>query len=106
MLDSVSGFEIYLPAILVVVFFASVVYWLSPKIGARRWLWVALMLIPVLNGVFMLVFLLMIVGSILDKLNAVVANLDKIAGGPDQSRHFPDSLQIHSYGTQIAPQLE
>jgi hypothetical protein len=22
------------------------------------------------------------------------------------SRHFPDSLQIHSDGTQIAPQLE
>jgi hypothetical protein len=43
--------------------------YLAPKMGASRWLWVLLFLIPVVNIIAMYVFGFRWAGSVLDKLN-------------------------------------
>jgi hypothetical protein len=42
--------------------------------GANRWVWLVLVLVPVVNWVAGPVFLVLIAGAILDRLNALTGN--------------------------------
>ena len=66
-----AGFDVMAlaPIILISIPIAIGAYWISPKMGARRWLWVLLLLIPVLNIFCIPVFYIRIAGAILDRLN-------------------------------------
>ena len=70
-------FVAFIPIIIFGILYAIAAYWLSPKIGARRWLWTVLMLIPVVNMISMMVFFVLILGNVLDKINAMSAKLEK-----------------------------
>ncbi len=75
MLDNIG-----LPGILLLVLFsvpfAVAAWWIAPKMGARRWLWFLLMVLPFIN--FFTVYFLFIraLGAILDKLNAMKPSED------------------------------
>lgn len=51
------------------------VWWLAPKMGANRPLWVVLMLIPIINFIAAYVFFFVIVGAVFDKLNSIEGKL-------------------------------
>lgn len=51
--------------------FAFGAFYLSPKIGANRWLWLALCLIPAFNIYTICAFLFRAWGGMLDRLNAI-----------------------------------
>jgi hypothetical protein len=75
-----AGFDVMalLPLTLLGIPVAIAAYWISPKMGARRWLWTLLLLIPVLNFFFISAFFIRIAGAILDRLNSINAPFDKL----------------------------
>ena len=48
---------------------AGFAWWMAPKMGARRCLWVPLMLLPFINFLALQVMILRALGAILDKLD-------------------------------------
>jgi len=46
--------------------------WLAPKMGARRWLWILLTVIPVVGFFAVYVLAFRIAGAVLDKLNLLL----------------------------------
>mgnify|MGYP003676790418 CR=1 FL=1 len=61
----------FLPLTLVMIPMAIAAGWLAPKIGDRRWVWIVLFLIPVVNYIAMMVLGFRVAGAILDRLNAL-----------------------------------
>lgn len=51
--------------------FAFGAFYLAPKIGANRWLWLVLCLIPIVNVYAICAFLFRTWGRMLDRLNAL-----------------------------------
>jgi hypothetical protein len=71
-----AGFDLLslLPILIFSVPYALAAFWISPKMGANRWVWLVLVLVPVVNWVAGPVFLVLIAGAILDRLNALTGN--------------------------------
>jgi hypothetical protein len=44
--------------------------YIAPKMGANRWLWLVLLLTPIVNMFAMSVFFIRVMGAVLDRLNA------------------------------------
>ena len=61
-----------LPLVIMMIPAAIGAGWVAPKMGARRWLWVVLLLIPLVNIVAIYVFFFRSLGAILDKLNTLL----------------------------------
>ncbi len=61
----------FVPMYVVTLVFAFGAFYLAPKIGANRWLWLLLCLIPVFNFFTICAFLFRAWGGMLDRLNAV-----------------------------------
>ena len=61
-----------LPLVIIMIPAAIGAGWVAPKMGARRWLWVVLLLIPLVNLVAVYVFFFRSLGAILDRLNALL----------------------------------
>jgi hypothetical protein len=66
-----ASFDLFslVPLLLISIPYAVSAFWLSPKMGANRWLWLVLLMIPLINIIAGPIFLVLIVGAILDKLN-------------------------------------
>jgi len=60
-----------IPLIILMLPFAIGVAYLAPKMGRNPWLWGILLLIPIVNFVVIYVFLFLVAGAVLDKLNAL-----------------------------------
>ena len=67
--DSLYSLIQFIPMLLLTVPFAFAAGWLAPKFGARRWLWVCLCLVPLVNLVCYPIFLCRVAGAVLDRLN-------------------------------------
>lgn len=65
------GFGALVPVVLMGIVFAIPAWWLAPKMGDRRWVWVVLMLIPVVNSFAIMFLPFRAAGAILDRLNAL-----------------------------------
>lgn len=61
----------FLPLFLLTLPVAIGAVYLAPKMGANRWLWLILLLIPIVNFFVMYVFLFRVMGAVLDRLNAI-----------------------------------
>ena len=61
----------FIPLFLLTLPFAIGALYLAPKMGANRWIWFILLLIPVVNLFAMYVFLFRAMGAVLDRLNAI-----------------------------------
>ena len=70
-MDGTGSIMTFVPLILLTIPAAVGAWWLAPKCGARRWLWVMLFLIPFVNVVAFYLFAFRVAGAILDKLNAL-----------------------------------
>jgi uncharacterized membrane protein len=46
-------------------------FYLAPKMGRNRWIWGILFLLPILNFVVIYIFLFLVAGAMLDRLNAI-----------------------------------
>ena len=55
-------------------------FYLAPKIGANRWLWLILLLIPFVNFFTFWAFAFLVAGRILDRLNAIGDRLKQANG--------------------------
>jgi hypothetical protein len=66
-----ASFDLFslLPLLFLSIPYEVAAFWLSPKMGANRWLWLILIMIPLVNIIAGPIFLVLIIGSILDKLN-------------------------------------
>ena len=51
--------------------FAIGAFYLAPKMGRNRWIWGILFLLPTLNFVVIYIFLFLVAGAVLDRLNAI-----------------------------------
>ena len=64
-----GGIEPLIPLFLIgVLIVAPIAYWLCPKMGARRWLWLVLALIPGINLFVLPLLTLRALGTILDRM--------------------------------------
>lgn len=63
----------FLPFYLVTATFAFGAFYLAPKIGANRWLWLPVCLIPLFNIFAICAFLFRAWGGMLDRLNEIDA---------------------------------
>ncbi len=61
----------YVPLFLLTLPIAIGAAYIAPKMGANRWLWLILLLIPIVNMFAMSVFLIRVMGAVLDRLNAI-----------------------------------
>lgn len=59
------------PLIILMLPIAIGAFYLAPKIGANRWLWLILLLIPFVNFAVFWVFIFLVAGRVLDRLNAI-----------------------------------
>ena len=72
-----GGIEPLIPLFLIGIFIvAPIAYWLSPKMGARRWLWLVLALIPGINLFVLPLLTLRALGAILDRMEDLKGQLD------------------------------
>ena len=65
------GYGMLVPLLVFGVPMAIAAGWLAPKMGDRAWIWVIVMLIPVVNSFAVLVLLVRVAGAVLDRLNAL-----------------------------------
>ena len=65
-----------IPLFLTGMFVAPIAYWLSPKIGARRWLWLVLALVPFINFFVLPLLVLRALGAILDRMEDIRGRLE------------------------------
>lgn len=63
------------PMMLILVPMAFCALFLAPKMGANRFLWFVLFLIPLVNFVAVYVFWFRVAGAILDRLNALTGSM-------------------------------
>ena len=66
------------PMIFMQLIFVGTAWWLAPKMGKTRWLLAALCAIPILGMLIGMLLPLISLGSVLDKLNKLLAG-DKTA---------------------------
>ena len=68
-----DGFDLIslVPLILISLPLAYGGWWIAPKMGANRVLWMILFLIPGVNYFAVIILLFKIAGTVLDKLNAL-----------------------------------
>jgi len=69
------GFLAFLPLLLMTLPIAIGAGWLAPKFGGRRWLWIVLGLIPIVNIVVIYILPFRVCGVMLDRLAAIEARL-------------------------------
>ncbi|HKP23261.1 MAG TPA: hypothetical protein VJV39_05315 [Dongiaceae bacterium] len=58
--------------------FAIGAFYLAPKMGRSPWLWAILLFIPVVNLVVISIFLFLVMGAILDRLNAITDRMENV----------------------------
>lgn len=66
-----------LPLTIIGIGWAIGMYFLAPRIGANRWLWVILSFIPFVNFFFFIYASFKIVFAVLDKLEAIQASVTR-----------------------------
>jgi len=66
-----GGFMTLVPLMIISIPLAYGGWWIAPKLGASRVLWMVLFLIPVVNWFATTVLCFKVAGAILDKLNAL-----------------------------------
>lgn len=58
--------------------FAIGAFYLAPKMGRNPWLWAILLFIPIVNLVVIYIFFFLIVGAMLDRLNAITDRMKNV----------------------------
>jgi hypothetical protein len=67
------------PLIILMIPIAIGAFYLAPKVGANRWLWAILLLIPIVNFFTFWTFVFLVAGRILDRLNAITNRMQNLA---------------------------
>lgn len=73
--NGMSAFMAFVPMLILMLPFTIGVWWLAPKMGVNRPLWVVLMLIPIINIIVVYIFFFVIIGTVFDKLNNIDGKL-------------------------------
>ena len=61
----------FIPLIILLLPFATGVFWLAPKMRSNPWIWAILFVIPLVNLFAAQIFLIRTAGKIFDRLNAI-----------------------------------
>jgi hypothetical protein len=67
------------PIILLMLPLAIGGIYLAPKMGRNPWLWGILLLIPIVNVVTIYIFFFLVMGAVLDRLNAIGDRMKNVA---------------------------
>jgi hypothetical protein len=59
--------------------FAIGAFYLAPKMGRNPWLWAIVLFIPIVNLVVVYIFVFLILGAMLDRLNAILDRMRNVA---------------------------
>ena len=59
--------------------FAIGAFYLAPKMGRNPWLWAILLFIPIVNLIVIYVFFFLVMGAMLDRLNAITDRMRNVA---------------------------
>jgi len=74
-----EAFMQFLPLEIICVLLALGMYFLAPRVGGNKWLWVVLSIIPLVNFFFMYYVAFKVVFAILDNLKAIREGLARSA---------------------------
>jgi hypothetical protein len=59
--------------------FAIGAFYLAPKMGRNPWLWAIVLFIPIVNLFVIYIFFFLILGAMLDRLNAILDRMRNVA---------------------------
>ncbi len=59
--------------------FAIGAFYLAPKMGRNPWLWAIVLFVPIVNLVVIYIFFFLVLGAMLDRLNAILERTRNVA---------------------------
>jgi hypothetical protein len=68
-----------LPMIILTTPLAFGVLYIAPKVGANRWLWFVICLVPIVNFFALYVFMFLVLGRMLDRINLIGDRVTNVA---------------------------
>lgn len=74
--DMIASFVPFL--ILTSLPFAIGAFYLAPKMGRNPWLWAILLFIPIVNLIVIYIFFFLVMGAMLDRLNAITDRMKNV----------------------------